>query len=231
MSPRRTDDVEMATPIERPRTPGGTPINLSKIGGNVVGGAVKGGKAVGSVLQDFKNFLNRGNVVDLAVGIVMGAAFTAVVASIVQDLFTPLIGLALQSNLENKFIILKCPVDPVTNRVTDCRAVQNTLRKWNTTADAQKDGAVTWNWGKFLQTCLNFIIIAAVVFFIIKAYTAAFRRNNQPAKSKACPYCCKDIPVKATRCPECTSQLPDPEVPAVPELPSPAMTQVKDKRR
>ncbi|KAJ3271924.1 hypothetical protein HK104_004598 [Borealophlyctis nickersoniae] len=222
---RRTDDVEMGTPIERPRTPGGTPINFSKIGGNVVGGAVKGGKAVGSVLQDFKNFLNRGNVVDLAVGIVMGAAFTAIVTSIVQDLFTPLIGLALQSNLENKFIILKCPTDPVTGRTPDCKGVQ----KWNTTADAQKDGAVTWNWGKFLQTCLNFIIIAMVVFFVVKAYTAAFRRNDQPSKSKPCPYCCKDVPLKATRCPECTSRLPDPDVPAVPDMPSPVY-QMRDKR-
>ncbi|KAJ3037080.1 hypothetical protein HDV00_002085 [Rhizophlyctis rosea] len=180
---------------------------------NIRTGAMKGGKAVGGVLNDFKAFLDKGNVVDLAVGIVMGAAFTAIVTSLVQDIITPPIGLATQSNLANMFVILRCPKDNVTKQELPCKNNNN----WNTIADAQKAGAVTWNWGNFLQTCINFIIIAIIIFLIVKFYAAAFRRKAPPKKTKECGYCFKDIPIKATRCPECTSHLSDIVEPATPD--------------
>ncbi|KAL2913150.1 hypothetical protein HK105_207391 [Polyrhizophydium stewartii] len=174
---------------------------FKQAGEQLKGGAIKSVKAVGSVLDDFKEFLNRGNVVDLAVGIVMGAAFTAIVNSFVNDLITPFIGLATQNNLENSFIIIRCP-----GNVTDC----HNKGLWSTPADANKAGAVTWNWGRFLQTCINFVIISAIIYFIVKAYAAAFRRKK-PDTTKDCPFCAKSIPKKAVRCPECTSMLEEPK--------------------
>ncbi|KAJ3054187.1 hypothetical protein HK097_002455 [Rhizophlyctis rosea] len=185
-------------------------------------GATKGTKAIGGVLNDFKAFLNKGNVVDLAVGIVMGAAFTSIVTSLVSDIITPVIGLAIQANLANKFVIMRCPFVNGTTTQSDCWNTHN----WNTTVDAQKAGAVTWNWGNFLQTLINFVIIAAIVFLIVKFYAAAFRREEPPKKTKECPYCFKDVPKQATRCPECTSQLE-----AVPERsPSPDTIMIEVKK-
>ncbi|KAI8916457.1 large-conductance mechanosensitive channel [Entophlyctis helioformis] len=187
------------SPTQRLRNVGS---NLSQgakhVGANIGKGAVKSVGAVGSVFDDFKNFLNRGNVVDLAVGIVMGAAFTAIVTSFVSDLITPIIGLATQNNLENNYEILRCP-----SNITDCRSRKGT---WNTPAEANKAGIVTWNWGRFLQVVINFIIISAIVYFIVKIYAATFRRPN-PSVEKDCPYCTKSIPKAARRCPLCTSHL------------------------
>ncbi|EGF82475.1 hypothetical protein BATDEDRAFT_34461 [Batrachochytrium dendrobatidis JAM81] len=166
------------------------------VGDKLKGGAFKSVKAVGNVFDDFKAFLNKGNVVDLAVGLVMGAAFTAVVTSLVGDLITPLIGLATQSNLENMFYVLRCPKNQ-----TNCRDLL-----YGTIGDANKAGVVTWNYGRFVQMVINFVIIALIVFFIVKAYSAAFCRKTDVIV-KDCVYCCKEIPLDATRCPFCTSPV------------------------
>ncbi|KAI9096049.1 large-conductance mechanosensitive channel [Phlyctochytrium arcticum] len=183
-------------------------INVTRFAGQVVNngmnGALKGAKAVGGVLDNFKEFLDRGNVVDLAVGIVMGAAFTGIVTSLVSDIFTPFISLATSANLANNFLILRCPVTNGTD-IYPLRA--SCLGVWKTTAEAQKAGAVTWNWGNFVQVVINFVIIAIIIFFIIKMYAAAFRRKVPPPKTKSCDFCFKDIPKKAIRCPECTSHI------------------------
>ncbi|KAH6574319.1 hypothetical protein BASA50_007779 [Batrachochytrium salamandrivorans] len=167
------------------------------LGSQIKGGAFKSVKAVGSVLDDFKAFLSKGNVVDLAVGLVMGAAFTAIVTSFVADLITPLIGLATQSNLENMFYILRCPAN-----ASNCREVGN----YGTTAEANKVGVVTWNYGRFIQICINFVIISIIVFLIVKLYTASFRRE-EPGPVKDCAFCAKEIPLSAVRCPFCTSHV------------------------
>ncbi|KAI8892426.1 large-conductance mechanosensitive channel [Globomyces pollinis-pini] len=178
---------------------------LNQAGKSLGKGVKKSVAVVGSVLDDFKEFLNRGNVVDLAVGVVMGAAFTTVVNSMVADLFTPVIGLAVDSSLQNAFLLLACPRNPTTGKRgipgTDCR-----LRDWSTVAQATAAGAVTWNWGAFVQSVINFIIISVIVFFIVKVYAAAFRRKPKP-KTKDCEFCLNAIPIKAVRCPNCTTHL------------------------
>ncbi|KAI8824502.1 large-conductance mechanosensitive channel [Fimicolochytrium jonesii] len=172
-------------------------------------GLVGGVKVVGSVMDDFKEFLSRGNVIDLAVGLVMGAAFTAVVTSVVTDLITPVIGLATRQNLKNNYLILRCPTVPVP--IANC-----TKAMWATVAEAQKAGATTWNWGNFLEVTINFLIISIIIFFMVKVYAAAFRRKKPEKKTKECTFCYKDIPIKAIRCPECTSNLED-KRPPMPE--------------
>ena len=152
-------------------------------------------KAVGSVYDDFKKFINKGNVVDLAVGLVMGAAFTNIVNSMVSDIFTPFIGLAVGNSFENLFIVLRCPAN-----ATDCRDTLKSLPA------AKAAGAVTWNWGPFVQAVLNFIIISLIVFFIVKIYTAAFRQDKT-VTTKECEYCCKEIPIKAKKCSYCCTAL------------------------
>ncbi|KAJ3184236.1 hypothetical protein HDU87_005083 [Geranomyces variabilis] len=199
----------------RPRTPAAAARFAGAIADTTTKGLGKGLKSAGSVASDFKAFLNRGNVVDLAVGVVMGAAFTAIVTSIVTDIITPIISLGMQSNMENNYIVLRCPpnlpnaTDYATHKyMADCSAEK---LQWGTVADAQRVGAVTWNWGKFLSTIINFLIISAIIFFLVKLYTAARRPAPKPITTKPCLFCCKDIPLKASRCPECTSHVEEEE--------------------
>ena len=163
----------------------------------------KGAKKIGkksltvaqSVFEDFKAFLNRGSVVDLAVGIVIGAAFTSIVTSLVTDLITPLISLSsTQNTLAERFYVLRCPKNG-----TDCD-------QFTTVKAATAAGAITWNYGNFVQTLINFLIISVVVFFIVKAYSAT-KRTKPAAPMKNCEFCLSLISVKAARCPQCTSQL------------------------
>ncbi|KAJ3319178.1 hypothetical protein HDV06_006618 [Boothiomyces sp. JEL0866] len=187
--------------------------NILQKGISQVGkGAMTSVKVVGNVWDDFKEFLNRGNVVDLAVGIVMGAAFTAIVTSMVNDIFTPIISLALgSSSLDNAYVLIACPLLNTTNGNSgrgkigkDCFQSQ-----FPTVALAKSAGAITWNYGSFLQQIINFLIISIIVFFIVKVYTAAFRRKKEEPekKEKECSYCCKEIPVHAKRCCFCTSTV------------------------
>ncbi|KAJ3301853.1 hypothetical protein HDV03_000262 [Kappamyces sp. JEL0829] len=169
---------------------------------------VKRGTAVaGSVLQDFKEFLNRGNVVDLAVGLVIGASFTAVVNSMVKDLITPLISLAMDAvSLSDTFVVMACP----KANGTGPRPPSSTCSgSFTTVLAAQTAGAITWNYGSFINNVITFLITALIVFFIVKAYAAAFRRKPAEKTTKECPECCKDVPLKATRCAFCTSAIKD----------------------
>ncbi|KNC95964.1 large conductance mechanosensitive channel protein [Spizellomyces punctatus DAOM BR117] len=200
--PYEDNAYPMAEPVVQKKKKG-----VEKFADQVGNGAMKGVKAVGGVVDNFKEFLNRGNVVDLAVGIVMGAAFTAIVTSLVQDIVTPFISLGTAVNLQNNFLVLRCPRNNATNSYPPRSSC---VDFWKTTADAQKAGAVTWNWGMFVQTIINFFIISVMVFFIVKVYAAAFRRKKADPKTKPCIFCCKDIPIKATRCPECTSTVEEP---------------------
>ena len=151
------------------------------------------------MLKDFKAFITRGNVVDLAVGIVIGVAFGAIISSLVKDIIMPPIGLALGNiDFSNLLIILKqgSPAGPYLSL-----------------ADAQAAGAITINYGIFVISIINFLIIAAVIFFLIVrpiAKSQARKKAGEVAPApttKDCPFCYTAIPIKATRCPNCTSEL------------------------
>ena len=133
-----------------------------------------------------------------AIGLIIGAAFTSMVNSFVADIISPLIGLMFQVNLGNNYIILRCPEN--VTLAGNC-----STSAYATPILANEVGIVSWNYGNFLQVAVNFLLTASVLFFIIKAYSAAFRRTKPEPKTKECKYCTKDIPIKATRCPECTS--------------------------
>ena len=151
-----------------------------------------------SMLTDFKAFIMRGNVIDMAVGIIIGAAFGAIVNSIVKDVIMPPIGLVLGNiDFSNLAIVIKEGSAP---------------GPYASLSAAQAAGAVTINYGLFINTLINFLIIASVVFFFIirpLARLQALQKASVPAEptSKDCPYCVTTIPIKATRCPNCTSEL------------------------
>lgn len=161
-------------------------------------GATAGAKAAGSVFSDFKKFIDKGNVVNLAVGIAMGTAFTNIVNSLVKDMLTPLIALAGNANLENRFAVLKDPKNVCSGNQTICTT---------TPEIAQSNGIITLNWGNFINTVIQFFIISLILFFIVKTYCVAFRVKEPPVKTQPCTYCAKDIPITAKRCPKCTSYL------------------------
>jgi len=142
------------------------------------------------MLKEFKQFVARGNVVDLAIGVIIGAAFGKIVTSFVNDILMPPIGLLLGNvNFADLFITLSGGA-------------------YATLEEAQAAGAVTINYGLFINTIIDFLIIAFVIFLLVKQVN----RLKQPEpsvepKTKECPYCLSEIPIKATRCPHCTSEL------------------------
>jgi large conductance mechanosensitive channel len=148
------------------------------------------------MLKEFKEFALRGSVVDMAIGIVIGAAFGAIVTSLVNDIIMPPIGLLLgRVDFNNLYILLKAgdPAPP-----------------YPSLADAQAAGAVTINYGLFISAVLGFIIVAFVVFLIIRSINRMRREEEAPPPeptTKECPYCFSEISIKATRCANCTSQL------------------------
>jgi large conductance mechanosensitive channel len=150
------------------------------------------------MLQDFKAFIMRGNVIDMAVGIIIGIAFGAVINSLVKDVIMPPIGLALGNvDFANLFVVLReNPLSP---------------GPYLSLADAQAAGAVTINYGVFINAIVNLLIIAAAVFLLIVRPIAKLQARKKAAEpaptTKECPYCITAIPVKATRCPNCTSEL------------------------
>jgi large conductance mechanosensitive channel len=150
------------------------------------------------MLQDFKAFIMRGNVIDMAVGIIIGIAFGLVVNSLVKDIIMPPIGLALGNvDFTNLFVVLKEGLTP---------------GPYASLAAAQAAGAVTINYGTFINAVVNLLIIAAAVFFLIVrpiAKMQALKKAKEPAAPtmKECPYCATSIPIKAGRCPNCTSEL------------------------
>jgi large conductance mechanosensitive channel len=146
------------------------------------------------MFADFKKFVMRGNAIDMAVGIIIGAAFAAIANSLVADLIMPPIGLLLGNvDFSNLFAVLKqgVPAGPYASL-----------------ADAQAAGAVSINYGKFLMSVVSFIIVAFVIFLMVRGMNKARRPRKAPAPAnKNCPYCLSAVPVKATRCPYCTSKL------------------------
>lgn len=148
------------------------------------------------MFKEFKEFAMRGNVVDMAVGIIIGAAFGAIVKSLVSDVLMPPIGL-LMGNVDfaNLFFVLK-----------DGAATG----PYVSLADAQKAGAVTVNYGVFMNSIISFLIVALSVFLLIRAINNMKREQEAPPAvptTKECPFCLSTIPIKATRCGYCTSDL------------------------
>lgn len=138
------------------------------------------------MLEDFKKFIMRGNVVDLAVGIIIGIAFGKIVTSFVNDIVMPPIGLLLgKVDFSTLFINISGKAYP-------------------TLAAAKAAGAPTINYGVFINTVFEFLIIAFVVFLLVRAVS---RIMPKPATTKECEYCLSIVPAKATRCPDCTSEL------------------------
>ena len=148
------------------------------------------------MLKEFKEFAMRGNVIDMAVGIIIGAAFGAIVQSLVSDIVMPPIGLLLKEvDFTNLYIILK--------------EGAKTAGPYASLASAQAAGAVTINYGVFTNTIIHFIIVAFAVFMLVRSVNR-FKKKEEISSEltiKDCPYCLSHIPVKASRCPNCTSQL------------------------
>ena len=149
------------------------------------------------VAKEFKQFVMRGNVIDMAVGIIIGAAFTKIVNSMVADVLMPPLGLLLgKVDFSNWFIVLKPGADGV--------------RTFTTMADAQAAGATTLNLGLFLNAIISFIIVAFCIFILVKAINKLNKPAPAPAAvptTKKCPFCCSEIALEATRCPHCTSEI------------------------
>jgi large conductance mechanosensitive channel len=150
--------------------------------------------------KEFKEFAIKGNAVDLAVGVIIGAAFGGIINSLVKDILMPPVGLLTGGlDFSNKFLVLKPGADGATNFATP--------------ADALAHKAITWNYGNFVTLVINFVIVAFCIFLVVKAVNKMKRPapNAEPV-SKDCPVCAMTIPIKATRCPHCTSQLSEPAV-------------------
>lgn len=145
--------------------------------------------------RDFKAFVMRGNVMDLAVAVILGAAFGAVVKSLVDDVIMPVIGVATGGmDFSNKFALLK--------------AGTAAPPPYPTLAAAKAAGAVTLNYGALVNTALTFLIVALAVFLLVRAVNRLSRRPVPPAPdTKPCPFCTMTIGLAATRCPHCTSVL------------------------
>lgn len=136
--------------------------------------------------EEFKKFISKGNVMDMAVGIIIGGAFTSIVSSLVNDIINPILGLFGGMNFDQL--------------------------SWNITGD------VTLYYGKFITAVVNFLIMALIVFLLVKIMNKAMSRLQKPEEPKApttkiCPFCQSEIALKATRCPHCTSELEDNIVP------------------
>jgi large conductance mechanosensitive channel len=148
------------------------------------------------MLKEFKEFAMRGNVVDMAVGIIIGGAFGTIVKSLVNDVLMPPLGLLMGGvDFSNFFFVIKEGAKP---------------GPYTTLADAQAAAAVTINYGMFINTVISFLIVAWAVFLLVKGINSLRRQQEAAAPapvSKECPYCYSTIPIKAQRCPHCTSQI------------------------
>lgn len=146
------------------------------------------------MFKEFKEFAMRGNVIDMAVGIIIGAAFGKIVNSLVSDVIMPPIGLLLGNvDFSSLFLTLK-------------RGAVN-AGPYLSLTDAQNAGAVTLNAGVFINTVISFVIIAFCVFLLVKSVNKLTRERPKSPTTKSCPFCCSTIDIKATRCPQCTSAL------------------------
>jgi large conductance mechanosensitive channel len=148
------------------------------------------------MLKEFKEFAMRGNVMDMAVGIIIGAAFGGIVSSLVADVIMPPIGLLLGNvDFSNLFLVLKEGATP---------------GPYASVAAAKTAGAVSINVGLVINTIINFVIVAFAIFMMIRGLNRMQKPVPAPAAApttRACPYCLSAIPLKATRCPNCTSEV------------------------
>ena len=141
------------------------------------------------MLKEFKEFALRGNLMDMAVGIVLGVAFGRIVTSLVNDIVMPPIGLAIGGiDFSNLFLTLRGGPFP-------------------STASAKAAGAPTINYGVFLNTVVDFLIVAFVLFLVVRQINRMQRPAQAAPITKSCPYCLSTIPLGAVRCPNCTSEL------------------------
>jgi large conductance mechanosensitive channel len=151
-----------------------------------------------TMVKEFREFALRGNVADMAVGIIIGTAFGAIVTSMVSDVLMPPVGLLVGNvDFADLFVVLRDGVE--------------TAGPYATLAAAQEAGAVTLNYGRFSNALLSFLIVAMAVFFLVKGMNQLKRREEEaPAAptTKDCPFCASSIPIKASKCPHCTSELP-----------------------
>jgi len=148
------------------------------------------------MFKEFKEFAMRGNVIDMAVGIIIGAAFGTIVSSFVNDIIMPPIGLLLgKLDFSNLFIVLRHGKD---------------AGPYVSLATAKAAGAVTFNYGIFVNTIINFLIVAFAIFLVIRYMNKLKKQKEIPVAiptTKNCSFCFSVIPIKATRCPNCTSEL------------------------
>ena len=145
------------------------------------------------MFKEFRDFAMRGNVVDMAVGVVVGAAFATIAKSLVDDVLMPPIGLMLGGvDFANLFLVLKPGANP---------------GPYLKLADAKTAGAVTINYGVFINSVVSFLIVAFAVFLVIRAINRMQRPAPGAPTTKECVYCASTIPIKAIRCPNCTSDL------------------------
>ena len=149
------------------------------------------------MLKEFKTFAMRGNVLDMAVGIIIGAAFGTIVSSLVNDIIMPPIGIVLGNiDFKNLFLVIK----QGTGGTTPLLSID----------DAQKAGAVTLNYGRFINTIITFVIVAFSFFLLVKGMNSAKKTDVEAAAVfavKTCPHCATAIPIAAKKCPHCTSDL------------------------
>ncbi len=152
-----------------------------------------------SILQEFKEFAVKGNVIDLAVGVVIGGSFGTIVKSLVDDIIMPPIGLLVGNvDFSNLFVVLK--------------EGTKLAGPYISVAAAKQAGAITLNIGMFINALVSFTIVAFAIFMLVKTVNRLKREpviEEAPADTKTCNFCCTNIPVKATRCPHCTSPLSD----------------------
>lgn len=154
------------------------------------------------IIEEFKAFVMRGNVMNLAVGVIIGGAFQAIVNSLVNDIVSPVISLATKGiNFADKFILLSKPAEDVT--IT-------------TVEQAKELGVATLNYGSFITAVINFFIMAVVIFALVKSINKIMDLGKKEEEvveeaptTKACPFCKSEISIEAVKCPHCTSDIPE----------------------
>ena len=148
------------------------------------------------MLKEFRDFAMKGNVIDLAVGIILGVAFGGIITSLVDNMLMPPIGFFLGNvDFSNLFLVLQAGAEP---------------GPYSSVANATEAGAVTVNYGLFINTLVNFLIVAFAMFILVRAANSSANKaeeSQKKPKTKECPFCLSTISVKATRCAFCTSKL------------------------
>ena len=150
-----------------------------------------------SLFRDYLAFVKQGNVVDLGIAVVVGTSFSALVTSFAADILSPLLGAPTSARLTELYLTVH----------------RGKAYPYKTRAAANADGAVTWNYGLFLQTLLNFVCISGALFVLMKLLATLRRQDVENETIKECPYCVTDIAARARKCPSCTADLARDPVP------------------